>query len=202
MRSSRGSRGPQAGLVRPILVELGVILLLALLFSVGMKIANRRLGAENPVEDLQADTVQVSGGASVPDIATSRPERQLNGEGPESAWDTTPCSLFVSASSQAVMTELPEAPSTRDIPLETLLVTRSWAALCGTGEADIEKVYTFNRMDTLYVDLHGTLDFEGLKRTIEGRFVCYTRMFVLVAGMPVSGYPDGIPLRGVAGTFD
>lgn len=203
MKSSRRSLGAPGGLVRSILIELGVILALALLFSAGMKIANRRLGAESdPTEDLPPDTLPVSGFVSVQDIATSRPEQQTRGEGPESAWDVTPCSLFVSASSQAVMTELPEAPSVGDIPLETLLVVRRWAALCGTDEADLEKVYSFNRKDTLYVDLPRVLDFEGLRRTVEGRFVCYTRMFVLAAGMPVSGYPDGIPLRGVAGTFD
>ncbi|NLP05184.1 hypothetical protein GX411_04480 [Candidatus Fermentibacteria bacterium] len=202
MRSSSRSRRPPGGLMRPILIELGIILLLALVFSAGMRIANRRLGAESPAEDLQSDTLPVSGGVSVPDIASSMPEQQTGWEGPESAWESTPCSLFVSASSRAVMTELPEAPSVRDIPLETLLVVRNWASLSGTEEADLEKVYSFNRRDTLYVDLPRTLDFEGLKRTVEGRFVCYTRMFVLVAGMPVSGYPDGIPLRGVAGTFD
>jgi len=100
------------------------------------------------------------------------------------------------------MDSIPEAPTTSDIPYEALLVARRWASLAGVTESDLEKVYVFNRLDTLYVDLPALYDIDGLSRTIEGRFVCFTRLFVLAGGMPVSGFPDGSPLRGVAGTFD
>ena len=65
----------------------------------------------------------------------------------------------------------------------------------------IDKVYIFTKLDTIYVDLPSEADLEGLKLTIESRFICFTRLFPLMAGNVLSSYPEGIPLRGVKGVF-
>ena len=69
-------------------------------------------------------------------------------------------------------------------------------------ESDIiDHVYVFTKFDTIYVDLPSEADLSGLKLTIESRFICFTRLFPLVAGNVLSSYPEGIPLRGVKGVF-
>jgi hypothetical protein len=122
-------------------------------------------------------------------------------EPPEAAWPSTPCSLFVSATSSAVLDSLPEAPETGLVPYEALLLARSWAELAGFDEAQAAQVYLFNRLDTLYLDVPGSYDPEGFVRTVEGRFACFTRLFPLVSGSPMPGFPDGLAVRGVPGIF-
>jgi len=129
------------------------------------------------------------------------PEQQMMSEGPESSWELTPCSLYVDGSSSAVVEPLPEAPTPEWKTFEALLVVRRWAGESGLGPEELDQVYVFTRMDTLYVDLPSPLDVDGLVRTLQSRFICFTRLFPLVAGNLLSGWPDGLPLRGVPGVF-
>ncbi len=186
-------------LVRSILIEIAIVLVLAISFFLAMRIANRRLGLRDPTSSTE-ETAVSSGQAdslTVPEMAP-RAGEQERAESPEATWETTPCSLFTSASSGARIIDLPQAPDGARIPYEALLVTKAWAVACGMDEDDLLRVFVFNRADTIYVDLPEHLDTEGLRRTLEGRFVCFTRMFVLIGGNP-AGDPAGVPLRGVAG---
>jgi len=129
------------------------------------------------------------------------PEQQMMSEGPEASWEVSPCSIYVDGDSSPVVDVMPESPGPQGKPLEALLVVKRWAAESGLGEEYIEDVYVFTRMDTIYVDLPSPLDVEGLKLTLESRFICFTRLFPLVAGNLLSSAPDGLPLRGVPGVF-
>jgi len=190
--------GSASPLLRDILIEAGLIALLALVFVLAMKVANRRLGLAEPgaEDDIGATSAQTDS-LLVPQI--SAPQlRQSASEGPEAGWSVTPCSLFTSAGSDAVLVQLPQAPTGAEIPYEALLLVRAWARQCGTAEEDLQKVWVFNSNDTVYVDLPSMLDQEGLRRTLEARFVCFTRLFVLVGGN-LDSSQDGIALRGVPG---
>lgn len=187
-------------LVRGILIELGIVALLALILLAGLKIMNKRLGLSEELADQEAlsgDLPEVDS-LLVPTtegVDTTRTETVA--ESPESFWTSTPCSLFVSATSDAVAIQLPEAPTTADIPLETMILVKAWADLAGLDESQADRLFTFIRNDTIYVDVPREFDPEGLARTVEGRFVNYTRLFPLVSGATMDGYQDGLPVRGV-----
>ena len=176
-------------LLRGILIELGVIVLLSLLLFAGLRIMNSRLG----LSDAQADQEALDGDIPVsdslvvplPESTTVNREEQV-AELPQTSWPATPCSLFVSAGSTAVVVQLPEAPATSDIPLETMLLVEAWAACAGFEDTQLERVFAFPRSDTLYADLPGTYDPSGLARTVEGRFVNYTRLIPMVSGCMIS----------------
>jgi hypothetical protein len=185
-------------LLRDVLLEVGIIAILAAGLFLVMKMANKRLGLDEPdsTEEVTATSAQPDS-LVVPQMSAPEP-RSAAVEGPETGWPVTPCSLYTSGSSRAVVRQLPQAPSGAEIPYEALLVARAWALECGASEDDLQKVWVFNRQDTLYVDIPSEYDFEGLRRTVEGRFVCFTRLFVLVGGSLYSS-AEGISVRGVEG---
>ena len=186
-------------LLRDILIEVAVITVIALAFFVVVKALNRRLGLDEPAAAAEPATSAQPDTLVVP-MVMPQPAADTPAEGPESTWPATPCSIFTSGSSGARVLQVPQAPTTAGIPYEVLLVVRAWAFECGTAEQDLQKVYVFNRLDTLYVDLPSPGDTDGLRRTLESRFVCFTRLFVLVGGSLFSD-AGGIPVRGVEGGF-
>lgn len=192
------SRDP---LVRGIILELCAIAVLSLILLIGLRLANSRMGlseAEADQEALEGD-IPTSDSLVVPDLGGIDSARsQTVAEGPEASWPVTPCSLFVSGTSDAVSAELPEASDQEYIALETMLLVEAWAGLAGLEETQLDRIYTFRRSDTLYVDLPRSFDPEGLARTVEGRFVNYTRLVPLVSGATMDGFQDGLPLRGVS----
>lgn len=198
----RKAAGEPLPLLRTLLTELGLALLLAVLAFAAVKVLNRRMGLEDPgTPEAGADSTPVQDGrVLVPGIEPREVSEDVF-EPPEAAWPSTPCSLFVSAASSAVLESLPEAPETGLVPYEALLLARSWAELAGFDEAQTAQVYLFSRLDTLYLDAPGPYDPEGFARTVEGRFACFTRLFPMVSGSPMPGYPDGIAVRGVPGIF-
>ncbi|OQC69360.1 MAG: hypothetical protein BWX47_01236 [candidate division Hyd24-12 bacterium ADurb.Bin004] len=187
-------------LVRGILIELGIVALLALTLLVGLRIMNKRLGLSEEPADQEVVSADLPAIDSLPapaaEEAADAPTETV-ADRPESSWTSTPCSLFVSATSDAVTIQLPEAPTTDDIPLETMLLVRAWGGLAGLDESQAERLFTFIRNDTIYVDAPRAFDPEGLVRTVEGRFVNYTRLFPLVSGATMEGCQDGLPVRGV-----
>jgi hypothetical protein len=191
-------------LIRSTVFVAAVLAVCVLVVLMGMRTVNSQLGLdETPVTEGDGTGNQLySDSLWIPDITTGPETEEVLVEAPESGWPVTPCSLFVSSGSSAVHDSLPEARTTAGIPYETLLVVRRWAVLSGMTETDIEKVYVFNHLDSLYVDLPAALDVGGLVRTVEGRFICYTRLFPLVGGNLLSGYEEGVHLSGVPGVFD
>lgn len=192
---------------RGILIRLGVIaciiILVYFIISFSMKTVNRSLG----IEEVQEETSEeVDLYISPESLYTSEervtlPELEDLPEGPEASWEITVCSLYVTESSQPVIDSLPTAPEVEDKPLEALFLVKRWAAEAGIDDESIDHVYVFTKLDTIYVDLPLERDFLGLKLTIENRFICFTRMYPLIAGNLLSSYPDGISLRGIKGVF-
>lgn len=192
---------------RWILIRLGVVVCIILacylLVSMGLKLFNKSLGLEREegeaVEEPQAlEAPQV---LYTPEDRIALPEIEELPEGPEASWEMSPCSLWVPGTSEPVVDSLPEAPSVEHKPLEALFLVRKWAMEAGLDEEDAGMVFVFTRLDTIYVDLPVERELEGLKRTIESRFICFTRLFPMVAGNLRSAYPEGISLRGIEGVF-
>ncbi|MFO8184867.1 MAG: hypothetical protein R6U39_11955 [Candidatus Aegiribacteria sp.] len=192
---------------RWMLIRLGVVVCMILacylIISLGLKMFNKSLGLEREedaaVEEAQAvETPQVF---YTPEDRVVLPEIEELPEGPEASWEVTPCSLWVAGSSQPMVDSIPEAPSVEHKPLEALFLVRKWAMESGMDEEDVGMVFVFTRLDTIYVDLPVERELEGLKRTIESRFICFTRLFPLVAGNLRSAYPEGISIRGIEGVF-
>ena len=193
--------------LRGILIRLGVIagiiILIYFAISSGMKTVNKSMGIEES-SDVTASDVELYTSTEELYISEDRvtlPEIEDLPEGPEASWEIVPCSIFVSESSQPIVDSLPTAPEITDKPLEALFLVKRWAIEAGIEDESIDQVYVFTKLDTIYVDIPSEMDFIGLKLTIENRFICFTRLFPLVAGNLLSSYPDGIPLRGIEGVF-
>lgn len=184
--------------------EVVIIALIALFVWAAMGYVNRKLGVE-PTErtedlDMHAGSDGTAGADSVevPVFPADSLEQQAEPQGVELSWEATPCSLFIDSQSAVVGDTVPEAPDRMHIPLELQLVVEAWAGHAGLSGEELEDVYAFSRHDTVFVDLPARLDAEALARTLEGRFVCFTRLFALVDGVIWDRYPSGIRMRGVA----
>ena len=193
--------------LRGILIRLGavagIIILIYLAISLGMKTVNKSLGTEESpdetFEGVELYTPPESLYASGEELTL--PEIEDLPEGPEASWEVTACSIYVSETSQPVIDSLPTAPEIEDKSLEAQFLVKRWAAEVGIEPEYIDQVFVFTKLDTIYVDLPSERDFLGLKLTIESRFICFTRLFPIVAGNLLASYPDGISLRGIEGVF-
>ncbi len=197
----------QNGDLRGILIRLGIItgiiILIYFAITIGMKALNKSMGLEENPDEIQEDIELYTSGEDLYSTSESLspPELEELPEGPEASWEITVCSLYVSDTSEAVLDSLPTAPEIADKPLEALFLVKRWAQEAGIDNEQIDHVYVFTKLDSIYVDLPSERDFIGLKLTIENRFICFTRLFPLVAGNLLSSYPEGIPLRGIEGVF-
>ncbi|OPL18592.1 MAG: hypothetical protein AVO35_04470 [Candidatus Aegiribacteria sp. MLS_C] len=200
-------RRPEREDVRWLLARLGIIVgiiaICYLVVSAGLNMFNRTLGLDRPAESTGEGTAQDYQPETFysPESRISLPEVEELPEGPEASWELTPCSLWVSSSSEPVVDSLPEAPAVPQKPLEALFLVKRWAMETGMGVEDLDMVYVFTRLDTIYVDLPEERDVAGLRMTIESRFICFTRLFPLVAGNLMAQYSEGVPLRGIEGVF-
>ncbi|MCD4847701.1 MAG: hypothetical protein K8R76_05885 [Candidatus Aegiribacteria sp.] len=192
---------------RFILIRLGIlagaIILLSVILAFGMKMINKSIGTQQ----VDIDEVQDEEYSIIPDSLWddgdrfTLPEIEELPEGPEASWPLTPCSIYVTESSEVVIDSLPTAPIPAYKPLEAQFLIRRWAEESGMEGEIVDQVYVFTKLDTIYVDLPSEADLNGLKLTIESRFICFTRLFPLMAGNILSAYPEGMPLRGVKGVF-
>jgi hypothetical protein len=180
-----------------------IIALVALAMWAGMAYVNRKLGVE-PSDRTDDLDLHAGGGTELrPDSVTVPvfPEDSL-AEGEEQlaelSWEATPCSIFTDSASSPVLDTIPEAPSRAEVPLELELVVEAWAEHAGLEGEELDRVYAFSSHDSVYVDLPQRMDVGGLARTIEGRFVCFTRLFPIVGGIQWDRYPSGLEMRGVA----
>lgn len=187
-----------------LLIELCIVVVLAAVVALGLRAFNRKLGASSPSgDDAQArqaaareDTVML------PEMEPMVSRADTSGQGgPEDSWEATPCSIFIPVDPGLVLDTLPQAPSSDQRPYEAQLIVERWAEASGLPEERVDEVYVFNRSDTLYVDVPQRMDVSTLKRTVESRFVCFTRLYLLVSGNPQMGMEEGIALRGVPGAI-
>lgn len=200
---TKKSSGPTSSRV---IRSIAIVVVLAFLAGVSAKIAmttlNRKMGIdpggatasvdtteilENPEETVmpQFDPVQMTEAASsiwIPD------------------WKATPCSIFLTSESDALMDSLPAATDAADRNTELQLLIELWAGHSGFQPMELERIWIFASGDTCFVDLPRSANWQGIIRTIESRFVSYTVLFPFVAGEIVEGMEDGIPVRGIAST--
>ncbi|MFO7949603.1 MAG: hypothetical protein R6U36_04460 [Candidatus Fermentibacteraceae bacterium] len=193
--------------IRRLLLELAVVVVIIALVAIAswaaMAYVNRKLGVEpsGRTEDLDLH----AGGDSVLDADSIEvqvfPQDSLPSQEEllaEQTWESTPCSIYVDSAAAPVMDTLPEATSRSQIPLELQLVVEAWATHAGLEGEELDRVYAFSRHDSVFVDLPQRMDVAGLARTLEGRFVCFTRLFPIVGGVQWDRYPSGLRMRGVA----
>ncbi len=193
-----------AFMIRSVLVLAGIAVLLGLTSSLVMRLVNRRLNVgESSLREAQAreerplpdTTVTVEYVPLVPDITSDEAAPW------DPRWPVAPCSVYVTENSAPVLDTIPEAQSPDMLPVETQFLLESWGRASGLEETEIDRLWAFNRSDTLYVDMPRSMDIGGLKRTLEGRFVCYTLLIPMVNGQPLESAGSGIPLAGVPGVF-
>ena len=199
----------QSFFVRWAIILIAFTAMIAFCVLLVFGLLNRRLGLDTAVPDQEEqepdsaavapeDTslIEVIPAFSIPEA--TEPEEY---RGPEADWPLTPCSIYVleegGGFSPVILDSFPEAPGRSGIPYELLLLVTEWCGMNGYSEDDLARVYVFSSADTVYIDLPRITGVEALKATIEGRFVCFTRLFLLVAGRQSEAYPDGVPLRGV-----
>jgi hypothetical protein len=198
------NNGPsQARIIRSLIIVVAIAVLFGVISKMGMEMLNSKMGislsdngesADSPVvletgdiaqaaEFVQMDQVESASSVWVPD------------------WKVTPCSVFVSAGSTGFADSLSEAPGPSERATELQLLMELWASHAEFTQTEIESVWAFSSGDTCFIDLPVAVDWTGIARTIEGRFISYTVMFPFVAGEVVNGYESGIPLRGISTNY-
>lgn len=206
--SARGEMVSSRAMIRSVLIVLGIALLMGLLSSAVMRMVNRKMNISDvPVDEaaLQAEDPNEGQGQDSLRIVEFTPgeyDLSLQDVAPwDSRWPVSPCSVYVTATSAPVVDTIPSADSPDLIPVETQFLVESWGRASGLSETELERLWAFNNYDTLYIDMPRSLDLDGLKRTIESRFVCYTLLVPIVNGVLSEGSGAGIPLAGVPGVF-
>ena len=194
--------------VRSLLIglaaEIAIIAVIALVVWAAMGYVNRKLGVESNdrTEDLDlragTEAEMAPEDLEVPVVPQDSLLAPDEVEGVELDWEATPCSIYTDSSSSPLMDTLPEAPTRAEIPIELQMVVEAWAEHSGLEPSELEQVYAFSSHDSVYVDIPRRMDFQALVMTLEGRFVCFTRLFPMVGGTQWDRYPSGIHMRGVA----
>lgn len=180
-----------------------IIAVMAVLMGVSAKMAmdslNKKMGLE-PDENLQsADTLLIEENLEAVTMPEFDPVQAAETGSSVWApdWKITPCSLFVTAESDAILDSLPESPGPASRNTELQLLIELWADYSGFEPLEIERVWVFASGDTCFVDLPGSCDWQGIVRTIESRFISYTVLFPFIAGEILEGFEEGIPVRGM-----
>lgn len=206
--SARNRKVSTPVMIRSVLVVMGIALLMGLLSSVVMRMINKKLNISDVPPDeaaLQAQDPNEGRGQDSLRIVEFTPgeyDLSLQEVAPwDARWPVAPCSVYVTATSAPVVDTIPSAESPDMIPVETQFLVESWGRASGLSETEMERLWAFNSYDTLYIDMPRSLDLDGLKRTIESRFVCYTLLVPIVNGVLSEGSGAGIPIAGVPGVF-
>lgn len=203
---SRNRQISSTEMIRSVLIVLGIALLMGLLSSLAMRMINKKLNISDvPADDSSPQTAEPAQGQDTLRIVEFTPgdyDLSLQDAAPwDARWPVSACSVYVTAGSSPVVDTIPSADSPDLIPIETQFLVESWGRASGLSESELERLWAFNSFDTLYVDMPRALDLEGLKKTIESRFVCYTLLVPIVNGVLSEGSGEGIPLAGVPGVF-
>jgi hypothetical protein len=195
-------------MIRSVLIVVGIALLMGLLSSVAMRVINRKMnisdvpGDETALQSGDPNEGQGQDSLRIVEFNPGEYDLSLQDVSPwDARWPVAPCSVYVTASSAPVVDTIPSAESPDLIPVETQFLVESWGRASGLEETELERLWAFNSYDTLYIDMPRALDVDGLKKTIESRFVCYTLLVPIVNGVLSEGSGAGIPLAGVPGVF-
>ncbi|MCD4707095.1 MAG: hypothetical protein K8S62_05095 [Candidatus Sabulitectum sp.] len=194
------SKGPVSSrMVRSFVIVVVLAVLMGVSARMVMNTLNKKMGIDPDRITHSSDTLQITENleaVAMPEFdPTQAMQTGLSVWVPN--WKTTPCSLFVTAESDAVIDSLPESPVPASRNTELQLLIEMWAEHSGFSSVEIERVWVFASGDTCFVDLPRSGDWQGIIRTIEGRFISYTVLFPFVAGEILEGFEEGIPVRGV-----
>ncbi|RKZ03165.1 hypothetical protein DRQ21_06475 [Candidatus Fermentibacteria bacterium] len=196
----RKSNGPVSSrVVRSLVIVVILAVLAGVTAKLAMGVLNRKMGLESAGTTEPADTVLTEQNMETvampefdPDMAM---ETGLSVWAPD--WKSTPCSLFVTSESDAVLDSLPQSPGPESRNTELQLLIELWADCSGFEPLEIERVWAFASGDTCFIDLPRQVDWQGVVKTVEGRFISFTVLFPFVAGELVEGFEDGIPVQGI-----
>ncbi len=186
-------------MVRSLIIVAVLAVLMGVSARMVMDSLNKKMGLE-PNEVIQhSDTVRTEENMETVAMPEFDPAQAMETGSSVWApgWKTTPCSLFVTAESDAIIDSLPESPEPAFRNTELQLLIEMWADHSGFSPVEIERVWVFASGDTCFVDLPRSGDWQGIVRTIEGRFISYTVLFPFVAGEILEGLEEGISVRGV-----
>lgn len=180
-----------------------IVAVIAILMGISAKMVmhglNKKMGIESDEDVRQVDTLVTEENTEAVVMPVFDPT--LVTETGSSVWvpdwKTSPCSIYVTADSDPIQDSLPESPGAASANTELQLLVELWAGHSGYDTIELERVWVFVSGDTCFVDLPRSGDWQGVVRTIEGRFVSYAVLFPFVAGEILEGFEDGIPVRGV-----
>jgi len=192
--------GPEASrIVRSFVIVVVVAVLMGVSAKMAMNSLNKKMGLEIEESATAADTLVTEENLEavvMPEYSTT-PSLETSSSIWAPDWKTTPCSIFVSENSDAILDSLQESPGPESRNTELQLLIELWADCSGFEPVEIERIWVFASGDTCFVDLPKPGDWQGIVRTIEGRFISYTVLFPFVAGEILEGFEEGIPVRGV-----
>lgn len=189
-----------AGMIWSMIAVVLIAVLLGFAAKTGMEIVNRKLGLDDdPSVTETGQVIEDLPEVEVPEMPEYEPVEMT--ESGSAVWDpdwkATPCTLFVSSDGAGIIDSLPQAPDRFDRPTELQLLMELWGSHSGYGQTEIDRVWAFSSGDTCFIDLPRSPDWTAVRLTIESRFISYTLMYPFVAGEPVTGYEEGIPVRGI-----
>ncbi|MCK5034652.1 MAG: hypothetical protein KAS73_02085 [Candidatus Sabulitectum sp.] len=186
-------------IVRSFVIVVVVAVLMGVSAKMVMNSLNKKMGLETEEIVSTSDTLvnEENMEAVVMPEFTSTPVLETGSSAWAPDWKTTPCSIFVSENSDAILDSLQESPGMGSRNTELQLLVEMWADYSGFEPVEIERIWVFASGDTCFVDLPRSGDWQGIVRTIEGRFISYTVLFPFVAGEILEGFEEGLPVRGV-----
>ena len=196
-KKSTGSGSPR--LVRSLIIIAVAAVLMGVTAKVTMETLNRKMGLETNEVSQPADTVVTEESQEIAVMPDFDPASAI---GTGSAvwapdWKITPCSLYISEESEAIFDSLQQSPQPDSRNTELQLLVELWAGYSGFEQTEIERVWVFASGDTCFIDLPRSADWQGIRKTIEKRFISYSVLFPFVAGEILEGYEEGIPVAGV-----
>lgn len=196
-KKSAGSSSSR--LVRSLIIIVVVAVLIGVSAKVTMESLNRKMGLETNEVSQPVDTVVTEESQEVAVMPDFDPASAI---GTGSAiwapdWKSTPCSLYISEESEAIFDSLQQSPQPDSRNTELQLLVELWAGYSGFEQMEIERVWVFASGDTCFIDLPRSADWQGVRKTIESRFISYSILFPFVAGEILEGFEEGIPVAGV-----
>ena len=200
---TKKSPGPTSSrIIRSFAIVVAIAILSGVSAKIAMATLNRKMGIDPDGGVASVDTTEIQENLEETVMPHFDPS-QMTEAGSSiwiPNWKATPCSIYLTAESDALVDSLPASTEAADRNTELQLLIELWAGHSGFEPMELERIWIFASGDTCFVDLPRSADWQGIVRTIESRFVSYTVLFPFVAGEIVDGMEDGISVRGIAST--
>ncbi len=185
--------------IRSFIIVAVIAVMMGISAKLAMNSLNKKMGIEggNSVTTTDSTIIEeITEEVVMPEFNTAAAmEAGSSAWSPD--WKSTPCSIFVTEGSDAILDSLQEAPTVEFRNTELQLLIELWASYSDYEPMEIERVWVFASGDTCFVDLPRQADWQGIANTIENRFISYTVLLPFVAGEIVEGFEEGISIEGV-----